>query len=155
MTQTMTYMGERFTGLKRLAIGLLLAAAAVVAARPIGISAQTAPPVQTQAGPATPALQTAPATSASLPDHLSDADFWKLESDISEPGGYFRIVDNFTSNENEIGGLFTRLSASGGTGGVYLGVGPEQNLTYIAAVRPAMAFIVDIRRQAVMQHLMF
>jgi hypothetical protein len=38
---------------------------------------------------------------------------------------------------------------------VYLGVGPEQNFTYMAAVRPAMAFIVDIRRQAVMQHLMF
>ena len=38
---------------------------------------------------------------------------------------------------------------------MYLGVGPEQNLTYIAAIRPAMAFIVDIRRQAVMQHLMF
>jgi hypothetical protein len=36
-----------------------------------------------------------------------------------------------------------------------MGVGPEQNLTYIAALRPAMAFIVDIRRQAVMQHLMF
>jgi hypothetical protein len=41
------------------------------------------------------------------------------------------------------------------SGGVYLGVGPEQNFSYIAAVRPAMAFIVDIRRQAVMQHLMF
>ena len=40
-------------------------------------------------------------------------------------------------------------------GGVYMGVGPEQNFTYIAAIRPAMAFIVDIRRQAVMQHLMF
>jgi hypothetical protein len=40
-------------------------------------------------------------------------------------------------------------------GGVYLGVGPEQNLTYIAAMRPEMAFILDIRRQAAMQHLMF
>jgi len=38
---------------------------------------------------------------------------------------------------------------------VYMGVGPEQNLTYIAAVRPRMAFIVDIRRQAVMQHMMY
>ena len=41
------------------------------------------------------------------------------------------------------------------SGGVYMGVGPEQNFSYIAAIRPAMAFIVDIRRQAVMQHLMF
>jgi hypothetical protein len=40
-------------------------------------------------------------------------------------------------------------------GDVYMGVGPEQNFTYIAAIRPRMAFIVDIRRQAVVQHLMF
>ena len=40
-------------------------------------------------------------------------------------------------------------------GDVYMGVGPEQNFTYIAAIRPKMAFIVDIRRQAIMQHLMF
>jgi hypothetical protein len=32
-------------------------------------------------------------------------------------------------------------------GGVYIGVGPEQNFTYIAALRPRIAFIVDIRRQ--------
>jgi len=29
---------------------------------------------------------------------------------------------------------------------VYLGVGPEQNFTYIVALKPKMAFIVDIRR---------
>ena len=91
----------------------------------------------------------------SLPDRLSDAEFWNLVSDISEPGGFFRITDNFTSNELEVGRVFTMLRERGVAGGVYLGVGPEQNLTYIAAIRPAMAFIVDIRRQAVMQHLMF
>jgi hypothetical protein len=92
---------------------------------------------------------------AKLPDRLSDADFWQLVSSISEPGGYFRIVDNFTSNENEIGRLFPRVAATGAPSGVYLGVGPEQNLTYIAALRPPMAFVIDIRRQAVVQHLMF
>jgi hypothetical protein len=91
----------------------------------------------------------------SLPDRLSDAEFFKLVSDISEPGGVFRISDNFTSNEMEVGRVFTMLRESGVAGGVYLGVGPEQNLTYIAAIRPALAFVVDIRRQAVMQHLMF
>jgi len=101
--------------------------------------------------PASARLQPA----ASLPERLSDAEFWRLVSSISEPGGYFRIVDNFTSNENEIGYLFRQVEARRGAGDVYLGVGPEQNLTYIAAVRPAMAFIVDIRRQAVIQHLMF
>jgi hypothetical protein len=90
-----------------------------------------------------------------LPDRLTDPEFWTLVSDISEPGGYFQITDNYTSNEPEVGELFTMLRDSGVRGGVYLGVGPEQNFSYIAAIRPAMVFIVDIRRQAVMQHLMF
>ena len=47
------------------------------------------------------------------------------------------------------------IREAGVTGGVYMGVGPEQNLTYIAAIHPKMAFVVDIRRQAVMQHLMY
>jgi hypothetical protein len=97
----------------------------------------------------------APARTASLPERLSDADYWKLVTDLSEPGGYFRITDNYTSNEAEIGRLFTALRGARLEGGVYIGVGPEQNLTYIAAIRPAMAFVIDIRRQAAMQHLMF
>ena len=118
----------------RLAIGFVLASAAAIAARPVGITAQSAPPAQVQAAQAAPHAAVSP-----LPERLSDADFWRLVSDISEPGGYFRIVDNFTSNESEIGGLFTRLRTTGVQGGVYLGVGPEQNLTYIAAIRPAMS----------------
>ena len=92
---------------------------------------------------------------AGLPERLTDAAFWKLAADLSEPGGFFRITDNYTSNEIEVGRLFTMLREREVKGGVYLGVGPEQNFSYIAAIRPAMAFIVDIRRQAAMQHLMF
>jgi hypothetical protein len=40
-------------------------------------------------------------------------------------------------------------------GRVYLGVGPEQNFTYIAAMKPAMVFIVDIRRGNLDLHLMY
>jgi hypothetical protein len=97
----------------------------------------------------------APAPLTPLPGRLSDGAFWKLVADISEPGGYFRIVDNYTSNETEIGQIVGMLREAGVSGGVYLGVGPEQNFTYIAATRPAMAFIVDIRRQAMVQHLMY
>ncbi len=97
----------------------------------------------------------AAAQTRALPTSLSDSAFWKLVTDISEPGGYFRITDNFTSNEMEVGELFTMLRTTGVSGGVYIGVGPEQNLSYIAAIHPKMAFVVDIRRQAVMQHLMF
>jgi len=96
-----------------------------------------------------------PAPAHALPDRLNDKEYWALEQGISEPGGYFQIQDNFTSNEMEIGSLFSLLRDQRVSGGVYMGVGPEQNFTYIAAIRPRMAFIVDIRRQAVMQHLMF
>jgi len=95
------------------------------------------------------------AATATLPARLSDADFWKLTADISEPGGYFQIVDNFTSNEGEVGRIMAAIGERGLSGGVYVGVGPEQNFSYIAALKPAMAFVIDIRRQAVMQHLMF
>jgi hypothetical protein len=95
-----------------------------------------------------------PATTP-LPDKLSDAEYWKMVTDMAEPGGYFRIVDNFTSNEMEVGQLFTMIRQQKVSGGVYLGVGPEQNLSYIAAVRPKMAFLFDIRRQAMLQHQMF
>ncbi len=121
-----------------------LVVALSIATLTAGADAQSAPPAPRASAPA-----------ARLPDRLTDAEFWTLVSDISEPGGYFRNSDNFTSNEREIGQLFTQLRHQQVHGGVYLGVGPEQNFTYIAAIRPAMAFIVDIRRQAVMQHLMF
>src|SRR5436853_375955 len=62
------------------------------------------------------------AQSAKLPDRLSDAEFWKLTTDISEPDQYFRIVDNFTSNEMEVGQLYTALRAGKFGGDVYIGV---------------------------------
>jgi hypothetical protein len=126
-----------------------LGAAAIAVLLVYGASLATRPPAA--AAFAAPYQAAVP----SLPDRLSDAEFWNLVSDISEPGGFFRITDNFTSNEPEVGRVFTMLRDSGVAGGVYLGVGPEQNLTYIAAIRPAMAFVVDIRRQAVMQHMVF
>src|SRR4029077_16351098 len=39
--------------------------------------------------------------------------------------------------------------------GVYIGVGPEQNFTYIAAIRPKVAFIIDIRRQNMVEHMIY
>ena len=40
-------------------------------------------------------------------------------------------------------------------GGVYLGVGPDQNFTYIVALKPKMAFVIDIRRQNLLEHLIY
>src|SRR5215813_1780819 len=81
-----------------------------------------------------------------LPERLSDSEFWSLISEFSEPGGYFRS-DNFVSNESAFQHVIPALKRQINPGGVYLGVGPEQNFTYVAALRPKMAFIVDIRRQ--------
>src|SRR5436190_6664036 len=85
-------------------------------------------------------------------ESLSAAEFSRLVRDLSEEGGSFRS-DNFTSNETSYLHVVDKLKELGATGGAYLGVGPEQNFTYIAKVRPRIAFIIDIRRQALIQHL--
>jgi hypothetical protein len=88
-----------------------------------------------------------------LPRELSDATFWRLVSEFSEEGGFFRF--EYMSNEQQFQYVIPRLKEKRTPGGVYLGVGPEQNFTYIAALQPKMAFIVDIRRQNMIEHLMY
>lgn len=85
---------------------------------------------------------------------LSKAEFSQLVRDLSEEGGYFRS-DNFISNETSYLHVLDKLREMRISGGAYVGVGPEQNFTYIAKLRPQIAFIVDIRRQAMLQHLMY
>jgi hypothetical protein len=80
-----------------------------------------------------------------LPDRLTDQEFWRLSLDLSEPDGSFRS-DNLVSNEVWYQHVIPDLMKAAASSGVYLGVGPEQNFTYIAAVKPWMAFIIDIRR---------
>ena len=73
---------------------------------------------------------------------------------LSEPGGYFDS-DNLISNETSYLHVVTRLQQLGVTGGAYVGVGPDQNYSYIAAIRPAVAYLLDIRRDNALQHLLF
>jgi hypothetical protein len=89
-----------------------------------------------------------------LPSRIADADFWRLVSEFSEPTGTF-LSDNFVSNEDTYQHVVPTLMETTGTGGVYLGVGPDQNFTYIVALRPRVAFIVDIRRQNLVLHLLY
>lgn len=91
---------------------------------------------------------------AALPVRLTDRDFWRLSTDWSEPNGYFRS-ENLTSNELLFQHVITDLVARTRPGDVYLGVGPEQNYTYIAAVKPSMAVIFDIRRGNLDLQLMY
>ena len=90
----------------------------------------------------------------SLPTRLTDQEFWKLVSDFSEPNGSFRS-DNLVSNELQFQRVIPQLVRTAKPGRVYLGVGPEQNFTYVAALRPVMAFIVDVRRGNLHLHLLY
>jgi hypothetical protein len=124
--------------LRRATLGIVLAMA-------------LAPAASREVGQAT---QSGAVTVPPLPRRLADRDFWKLSTDWSEPNGYFRS-DNLTSNEllfeHVLGDLVKRTRP----GRVYLGVGPEQNYTYIAAVHPALAIIFDIRRGNLDLQLMY
>jgi hypothetical protein len=90
----------------------------------------------------------------SLPAQLTDEQFWKLSTELSEPDGNFRS-DNLLSNELWFQYIIPELASVAKSGRVYMGVGPEQNFTYIAALKPRMAFIVDIRRGNLDLHLMY
>jgi hypothetical protein len=89
-----------------------------------------------------------------LPERLSDEAFWKLINDLSEEGGFFRF-ENFLSNELAFQYVIPTLKETTKPGGVYMGVGPEQNFTYIVALEPKMAFITDIRRQNMLELMMY
>ena len=88
------------------------------------------------------------------PEAISDLQFERLSLQLSEPPGYFD-TDNLISNESSYQHVIPALRVLTQPGGAYLGVGPDQNYTYIAHVRPGIAFIVDIRRDNVLLHLFF
>jgi len=139
--------------------------ALLVATGPVSC-ARHAPPAATPAPAATVVERTAAAApvqaqalapapeDARLPDRLSDEEFWKLTTDLSEPGGSFRS-DNLLSNEVWLQYVIPELLNVAKPGRVYMGVGPEQNFTYIAALKPAMAIIVDVRRGNLHMHLLY
>lgn len=89
-----------------------------------------------------------------IPDRLSDAEFWRMVTAFSEPDGSFRS-ENLLSNETGFQAVIPELLRTVKPGGVYLGVGPEQNFTYIVALHPRIAFIVDIRHQNAVHHLLY
>src|SRR6516164_9577035 len=98
---------------------------------------------------------------------ITDSAFWRMISTFSEEAGTFRyenLLSNETSYQKVIPSLLKaiqirppmdmkRLNPT--TMGAYIGVGPEQNFTYLAAIEPKIAFIVDIRRQNMLEHLLY
>jgi hypothetical protein len=85
---------------------------------------------------------------------LHQPSFAELYQRLSEQGGYFDS-DNLISNETSYLHALDVLRAHRVSGGAYIGVGPDQNFSYIAEIRPALAFMIDIRRDNMLQHLMF
>src|ERR1700730_14595587 len=93
------------------------------------------------------------------PATLSDQEFWEMVVSFSEPGRAFRSwgavrTDNLISNEKSFQQVIPALQ-NAARQGAYIGVGPEQNFTYIIALKPTMAFIIDIRRENMLLHLMY
>jgi len=99
-------------------------------------------------------LSTYPRAAAELPPRLTDQEFWRLASEYSEPDGSFHS-ENLVSNEIRFQTVIPGLIEKAVPGRAYVGVGSEQNFSYIVAVRPAMAFIVDIRRGNLDLHLIY
>jgi len=91
---------------------------------------------------------------AVAPPRQAGPPFAQTVSSLSERAGYFD-TDNLISNESSYLQILPALRAKNLQGGAYIGVGPDQNFTYIAESRPAIAFIVDIRRDNLLLHLLF
>lgn len=93
---------------------------------------------------------------ALLPDArgAAPATFAERVRSLSEPAGYFD-TDNLISNESSYQHVVPALEAQGVSGGVYIGVGPDQNFSYIAKIRPDVAYLVDLRRDNLLLHLLF
>jgi hypothetical protein len=100
-------------------------------------------------------LTLTPATIAQRADETPKRnDFAQLVTRLSERAGYFGS-DNLVSNELSYQHVLGRMSKMSLNGGAYLGVGPDQNFTYIAQIKPRIAILIDIRRDALLQHLFF
>ncbi len=88
------------------------------------------------------------------PRAATDSSFAGLVQRLSESGGYFDS-DNIITNELSYLHVASQLEKAHVHGGAYMGVGPDQNFSYIALIKPQIAFIVDIRRDNLLEHLLF
>jgi hypothetical protein len=104
--------------------------------------------------PDEPFRRTTPRADAAPVHALAAPEFADLIERLSEPGGYFPS-DNLVSNETSYLHVLGALDDLAVRGGAYVGVGPDQNFSYIAHIRPSIAFIIDIRRDNLLHHLLF
>lgn len=138
----------------------------------LSASCSNAPPTVGSTGPSAATSSGATPASGAIATASADADrnraienqkreeesrrtrFASLANDLSEPDAEF-FSDNLISNETSYLQVTKNLAKRAKKDGVYIGVGPEQNFTYIAASKPKLAFIVDIRRANLLVHLLY
>jgi hypothetical protein len=84
---------------------------------------------------------------------LTLAEWAGIVNEHSERGSRF-FSDNLVSNESsylQVAEVLERVPK----GLAYIGVGPEQSFSYVATLEPSLAFVVDIRRNNLTQHLLY
>ena len=89
-----------------------------------------------------------------LPSQISDSEFWRIVTEFSEPNGPYPY-ENYVGNEIMLQRVIPAARKEIKADRVYIGVGPEQNFTYAAALEAKMAFVVDIRRQNMLELLLY
>jgi hypothetical protein len=121
-----------FASLRVTCVALLLAAACggprVIEVRTSPVADTVRPPVAGK--PAVP--------STHPPAPAFDSAYGKTFLRLSEPAGSFPS-ENVVSNETSYLHVLDAMRREGVRGGAYIGVGPDQNFSYIAAVRPEVA----------------
>lgn len=95
-----------------------------------------------------------PARVTEVPATIPQGEWAALIGELSEEGGFFD-TDNLISNESSFLNVLGPMRRLNVYGGAYIGVGPDQNFSYMAQQRPELAFVVDIRPDNLLQHLLF
>src|SRR5678815_3143669 len=96
--------------------------------------------ILTAAGILTSVMGAMAVQSAALPSAINDKDFWQMIVNLSEPGGTYPY-ENFVSNELQYQDVVPALKATTKPGGVYIGVGPEQNFAYAAVLQSKLCLL--------------
>jgi hypothetical protein len=110
-------------------------------------------------GPAPSSTAVSDATPDATPDAarallMPDDAVGPLVARLSESPGDFPS-ENYVTNEASLLDVAAALRAPKLHGRAYVGVGPEQSYTYLAMLEPRIAYIVDIRRGNLLEHLVF
>jgi len=155
-------MIRRLTIMKRFGgLGLIVALACLAACDRAGAGAPAGSASTQPVSAASPSASSAPSDkltdageAVGSRDALGADELSRLFRELSEPDSYF-FSDNYISNETSYLQVATGLGRRATKHGAYIGVGPEQNFTYIALTEPRLAFIVDIRRGNAIEQFLY